>query len=304
MMGDNAALSLVEERCVAVLKVKADKFKRLMQNDDAAEALVNFMNNENVKTVFIADGAKEMATYEVPPTNTKKKVLYLLKPEDMSVNTAEAFSSLTIGDISPRLLENMYAVLEGVYLPIMSNPANQKACPANRAPAPRPTGPPHRPAPRPQGWPEVMSHEVLELFHKTVAGVYVALGQSVGMTLLPQPPAEMLAADRASKDKDRVHVLETAVVMWTAQIKSVLKTDPESVLMGGGGEGEHPGPLEGLEFWVSKSANLKRIIQQLDSDKIRKVMKVLELTKSPYYTAFSALIKEVTFIAQHERSIA
>ena len=65
-----------------------------------------------------------------------------------------------------------------------------------------------------------------------------------------------------------MHVLETAVVMWTAQIKSVLKTDPESVLYQS--VGEHPGPLEGLEFWVSKSANLKRIIQQLDSDKIKK----------------------------------
>ena len=144
-----------------------------------------------------------------------------------------------------------------------------------------------------KGWPEVMSGEVLELFHKTVAGVYVALGQSIGMTLLPQPPAEMLQADRASKDKDRVHVLETAVVMWTGQIKSVLKTDPESVLTQKQASGEHPGPLEGLEFWASKAANLERIIQQLDSEKIRKVMKVLELTKSPYYTAFSALIKEV-----------
>ena len=50
-----------------------------------------------------------------------------------------------------------------------------------------------------QGWPEVMSHEVLELFHKTVAGVYVGLGQSVGMTLLPQPPAEMLASLAAQR---------------------------------------------------------------------------------------------------------
>ena len=40
-------------------------------------------------------------------------------------------------------------------------------------------------------------------------------------------------------------VLETAVVMWTAQIKSVLKTDPESVLYQSGSDVEHPGPLKG-----------------------------------------------------------
>ena len=55
-------------------------------------------------------------------------------------------------------------------------------------------------------------------------------------------------------------MLETAVVMWTGQIKSVLKTDPESVLTQKQASGEHPGPLEGLEFWASKAANLERII--------------------------------------------
>ena len=38
---------------------------------------------------------------------------------------------------------------------------------------------------------------------------------------------ELPSADRASKDKERVHVLETAVVTWTRQIKNVLKLDPE-----------------------------------------------------------------------------
>ena len=45
--------------------------------------------------------------------------------------------------------------------------------------------------------------------------------------LLPLPPVELSSADRASKDKERVHVLETAVVTWTRQIKNVLKTEPE-----------------------------------------------------------------------------
>ncbi len=40
---------------------------------------------------------------------------------------------------------------------------------------------------------------------------------------------ELPSADRASKDKERVHVLETAVVTWTKQIKNILKLDPEHV---------------------------------------------------------------------------
>ena len=72
-----------------------------------------------------------------------------------------------------------------------------------------------------------MTREVLDNFQRLVAGIYVTIGQVQGKTLLPLPPVELSSADRASKDKERVHVLETAVVTWTRQIKNVLKTEPE-----------------------------------------------------------------------------
>jgi len=137
----------------------------------------------------------------------------------------------------------------------------------------------------------MMAREVLENCHKTISASYVALGQSMGQTLLPQPPANMLVAekDRASRDKDRVHVLETAVVTWTNQIKAVLKTEPEGVLNADG----FPGPLQGVEFWTEKANNLARILQQLEGEGIGSVMTVLEMTSSPYFTAFATLVKDV-----------
>ena len=39
-----------------------------------------------------------------------------------------------------------------------------------------------------------MSREVLELFHRMIARVYVGLGQSQGKTLLPLPPSDMLVS--------------------------------------------------------------------------------------------------------------
>ena len=38
--------------------------------------------------------------------------------------------------------------------------------------------------------------------------------------------------------KDRIHLLEGAVITWTKQIKNVLKQDPESMLK----QGLHPTP--------------------------------------------------------------
>ena len=84
-------------------------------------------------------------------------------------------------------------------------------------------------------------------------------------------------------------MLETAVVTWTLQIKDVLKRDPEHVFQ----NGANPGPMVGLDFWSQKASDLQSIQKQLSSDKITKVMKVLEMTKSPYFSAFKLLCKDV-----------
>lgn len=75
----------------------------------------------------------------------------------------------------------------------------------------------------------------------------------------------------------------------------MLKQDPEFALKSGG----HPDPLTELEFWRNKSENLNSICQQLNSERIKKVLKFLEQNKSTYTTPFSKLQKEVQ-IAQKE----
>ena len=108
------------------------------------------------------------------------------------------------GDLSDVPLEQLSAIAQEVYLPLLTNPRNQ------------------------DGWPEVVTKEVLENLHKFIANVYVTIGQTKGKTLLPLPPAEGPdSGDKAMRDKDRIHVLESAVVTWTRQIKNVLKIEPD-----------------------------------------------------------------------------
>ena len=49
----------------------------------------------------------------------------------------------------------------------------------------------------------------------------------------------------------------------------------------------YPGPLTEVDFWTERAANLNSIHQQLSSERVRKVAKVLELVKSTYYPAFN-----------------
>ena len=55
----------------------------------------------------------------------------------------------------------------------------------------------------------------------------------------------------------------------------------------------HPDPLTEVNFWKNKADNLNSICDQLNSEKIKKVLKFLEQNKSTQTSAFSKLQKEV-----------
>jgi dynein heavy chain len=56
-------------------------------------------------------------------------------------------------------------------------------------------------------------------------------------------------------ERERVHILETAVILWSKQIEAVLKTDPQDVIDQGG----FPTPLVELDFWKTKAADLRSL---------------------------------------------
>ena len=71
---------------------------------------------------------------------------------------------------------------------------------------------------------------MLTLLHACNA-VFVTIGQVKGQTLLPLPPSDIEPQEPVVlHDKDKIHILEGAVITWTRQIKDVLKADSESAL--------------------------------------------------------------------------
>ena len=72
-------------------------------------------------------------------------------------------------------------------------------------------------------------------------------------------------------------------------MRQALNIVPFSVFSDGGTE-LFPGPTVALEFWNARNVDLGDILRQLRSPAIVKVLKVLEITRSPYWTAFTQLI--------------
>ena len=54
-----------------------------------------------------------------------------------------------------------------------------------------------------------------------------------------------------------------------------------------------PGPASELDFWEAKAANLQCIHDQLYDEKMRKIGRVLDISRSSYYPAFQAIYAEV-----------
>jgi len=183
---------------------------------------------------------------------------------DLEIDEKNMRKELCFIEIKKSVLENLSVICKEVFLPIFSNPENQK------------------------DWSELVSKDLMDKFNHFLAQVYVTTGQIKGRTLLPLPPSDATSFESKSS-KDKAHILESSIITWTRQIKNILKQDPEGALK----SGNNPDPLTEIEFWRNKAENLNSIYKQLQSEKIKKVLKFLEQNKSTYTGPFGKLQKDV-----------
>ncbi|CAE7205816.1 ODA4, partial [Symbiodinium sp. KB8] len=220
---------------------------------------------------LVVFGDKVGIDTKLPKRLPKGRTIYFLKQRAAPVDKDAPASSVTINDMGADPLLHLERLVRDVFLPLAANPANQV------------------------GWGEVVSREVLDRMHGFLANIAITVGHTKGETTLPLPPIEAGAAAATLTIKDKVHLLEGAVVTWTKQIKRVLKMDPEAPLK----RGEHPTPDVELDFWRTKASALNTVFRQLNSERVRRVLQFLDEAHSTYCTPFAKLCREV-FAAREE----
>ena len=195
----------------------------------------------------------------VPEKVGKAKVIFFIKVDAQPAPKGEdklnaALIVMELGGQS--IFDHLELISNEVFLPVLSNPANQ----AN--------------------WGEVAAREIMDRFYAFEFHHFYAAKRRARR--LPMPPLDM---NDPTATKNRISLLEIAIITWTKQIKSVLKQDPESQLKQGG----HPTPDVEIAFWKNKAMNLNSIFEQLQSQRIRKVLRALDQSKSTYCTTFARL---------------
>lgn len=80
-------------------------------------------------------------------------------------------------------------------------------------------------------------------------------------------------------------LLSAAMIHWTRQIKEVLSSQDTFEAA------ENSGPLEEIEFWRSRCADLSGISDQLDKPGVKRIQAILQQAKSSYVAPFLKLSK-------------
>lgn len=259
----------LQERVCSGLKVREEQFQKLLLGETRTP-FVQWMEQVEVMLLLLFVDGKELAATTKPPPKFKKKTMYFVKSQPVKLDNETIKTHVIHGEIGENPLETLAAVAQDVFMPLLTSPPNQ------------------------QGWPDVVAKEVTENMHRFVSNVVVTIGQMKGQTLLPLPPASTMPAPSDTqlslKDQEKIHILESAIVTWTKQIKYVLKADPDMALKE---PHAYPGPMTEVTFWTERAANLNSIHQQLCDTKIQKVVQILDAAKSTYHPAFERLFQEV-----------
>jgi dynein heavy chain len=264
------------ERISTVFGYAAAKFDKFVQvvlaDEGSARSIDRFLNDAETAFLFFYPQSGDTVTAvasELPTVaQLKKKVVCahrVNQEADFSADVKMLADQVIIMELSKHIMDTLNNYCHSIYLSTLSNPANQR------------------------GWSDLISKDLMDKYHVFLANLHVTAGLMKGKTLLPLPPKEA-TPDANSSSKDRVHVLEGAVITWTKQIRHVLKQEPEASLKN---PEVNPEPMVEIDFWKHKAANLNSIHSQLQMEGLKKVLKFLEQNKSTYTNPFSRLQKEV-----------
>lgn len=239
----------------------------------------------------------------------------LIKPQAGFLSPQAATSDVLVAELPSEPLEGLEALLAEVYIPLLANPANQEgwgevaardvmdrlhallaqvtiAVGATRNETVLPLPPLAAAAalsPPPSsgtGHASCVGHEHGGGYaHGAGAGSSAGIGTSAGTVGVPGC-SDMLRSQACTKS--RIRQLEGSVLVWTRQLKAVLRQASDSALRAGA----HPGPDAELSFWRDKAATLNAIFQQLQSDRIRRVLQFLDASESNFCTVSAGALGE------------
>ncbi|XP_031327312.1 dynein beta chain, ciliary-like [Photinus pyralis] len=257
------------------LKMKMEKWNKMWSTDEYARIILNFFNNPNVpRLIMITSAAGQLMPVTEFPNNLKTKSSYFIRKKKEVVTRDNIREVLLIGDMSPKPVEEIAVLVEEVFLPVLSNPANQTK------------------------WPAVIAADITKHVYAFRNKVYQIKGALKSQTLLPMPTgveriyeATLLLQQSHGKEVDLSlkTAIEGAVLQWASLCNDVLQQTSDAAFA----HGQNPIPSAEINFWNSRLKNLESIFDQLRDPRVKRMVLYLELAGSSYLSCFKCVFQDV-----------
>ena len=273
-MDEDARLSFVYRQVVHAFRhIQIERIDEYFKGETIKRVVYDFLDNPDAQAIFFKEAKGSIEVSDTPQKAAKGMLFYMVKLNKTSLGEESMAKEVVYGDVSSDPLEHLSTISERIFHPIVGSKKTLDV------------------------WSETITKDVRDNFDTFVSNVQITQGNIHGVTCLPLPSTggpkedDDLNGNRNSDGRAhmQIHALEGAIITWTKQIKNILKLDPESMFTAH----KNPGPTAEIEFWKHKAGNLNGIFDQLQSAKVRRVLKVLDLSKSTYNGPFAKLCKEV-----------
>ncbi|CAH1960837.1 unnamed protein product [Acanthoscelides obtectus] len=265
-------------------RMKQEKWNKMIGVDEYRKMILNFFNKPTEKMLIMTIPTTGLLTPMTSFNNQiKQKFTYFIRKKEEAVTMENFRDVLAFGDMAGKPVDELAVLMEGVFVPIISNPKNQR------------------------GWPKVVTEDVVSHVRNFKNTVEQIRGAMKSQTILPMPQGiqdVFQACQDYQEDEDKINYflkgsLENAVMKWSSLINDVIKQSSLITFA----EGANPTPRNEIDFWNARNKNLESIYDQLCDPRVKKMGEYLGLTHSTYSSTFQTLFKQVVAALVEARDI-
>ncbi|XP_008208864.1 dynein beta chain, ciliary-like [Nasonia vitripennis] len=257
-------------------KLKMDLWQKLKSTNDYKNLMLKFFDTptENMLLIEISPLAL-LIPHSFIQLNFKSKFCYFLRRETVQVTNENCSVVLVTGEVTPRSFDDLAAVVEEVFIPVLSNPGETTT------------------------WPDVVAEDVKRHVYELRNLICTIRSKISGETMLPMPMGiEEVYGDAPISSQLRRN-MEEIVIKWTGHISEVLSEDSSQALK----NEENPLPKSELTFWRKRLKNVESIYDQLRDPRIKRMAKILEQSKSSYLPCLQTIFKDVVGAVVEARDV-
>ncbi|CAK8683563.1 unnamed protein product [Clavelina lepadiformis] len=302
---DDVRVEFIQDFLVNTLKVKPDKWKKALKQEENRSLLQQFFDEPTMLLLIFSAAVGGPVTFTTDFNETmKNKSVYLMRRMAIPIQRDNFRYVLIAGDLSASTFGHLSSFVNEVAFTVLRNKNNHSL------------------------WPGVVSDDVTRHVNSLIGQVDVSEGLVAGKTILPMPVESRKILEEnedASEDVDDyevidgrgssasqtrpgssvsdegyntkylrqqrplIHAIESVVIEWAHQVQDVVKQDSSEPLLAG----RNPWPREELNFWKAKANNLEYINEQLNNPKIAKMARLLQNSGSSYWSTLKKLFEDV-----------